>query len=226
MKRRQNLLTIISFAGLLLFATTLHAQQEYILTGELRDRLNKDEPVAMASITIGTNAKTITDSKGRFTVKVNPADLEKKLIVSVVGYSNLSVGLQNKSFWSVAYKNFQFNFWLDKINNVQADGDRDKVPDDIDKCPDQAGAADNYGCPEITNSPIKMVEWNSKKTNVITKKNTDGQEMETDYKKLMQSNVKDSRILPTKTSEKFILALNPKLKDNPKVKDGESIRLP
>jgi hypothetical protein len=211
---------------LIITSLPLNAQQEYILKGELRDRLNQDEPVVSATITIGSNAKTVTNAKGQFTIKLNPGDLEKKLIVSVTGYSNLSFGLQNKSFWSTAYKNFQINFWLDRITNVLADGDKDKVPDDIDKCPDQAGSADNYGCPELTNTPIKTINWNSKKMNTITKKNVDGQEMETDYKQLMKYNIQESRILPTKTSEKFILALNPKLKDNPKIRNGESIVLP
>jgi hypothetical protein len=205
----------------------LAAQQEYILKGELRDQSNKNEPVAMASITVkGTNIATVTDSKGRFTLKLNPADLEKKIIVTATGYSNMPFDLQNKNYWSVTIRNFQVNFWLDKITNARADSDNDKVPDEIDKCPDQAGTSDNYGCPELTNKPFKNVNWNIQSINTVTKKDVDGQEREADVKQFMKYEVKTTRILPTKSSEKLVIALNPKLKDNAKIKNGETIMFP
>jgi outer membrane protein OmpA-like peptidoglycan-associated protein len=44
---------------------------------------------------------------------------------------------------------------VDREVFVCADGDKDEIPDKVDRCPDVVGSADNWGCPEYKKVVVK-----------------------------------------------------------------------
>jgi hypothetical protein len=228
MKSIQKLFLKLICSGIFLFiSVNVIAQSEVILKGELRDKSNNNEPIPMATISVrGSNISTVTDSKGRFTLKLSKFDSGMKILVSAVGFSSAAIALQDKDCWSTVYKNLQLNLCVGKTSNVQADSDRDNVPDDIDKCPNQTGSADNYGCPEASGHQVKKINWNIQGMKTITGKTNNGNDSGTDLNQLLKQELNNTRILPNKSAEKLIIANNPKLKDNPKIRTGEVIDLP
>jgi len=197
------------------------AQNAYQLSGMVV-RSEGIKPFGISGIRLlvqGSEQTVTTDRKGEFSIRITSREIGQDLICYLPGGS-IRCLIRADDQWVVEQGQFLIRLQVKKIDGPKPDTDGDGVPDDKDKCPNEAGTAQNFGCP----AGQENTQWNFISPKSIRIPATDAES--NNYQGVVNDKLSRARIIPTDETFDFIQKLNPELLKQLRSGRGADMNLP